>query len=620
MKVSFLTSTYNHERYIEKCIQSVIDQDYKDVEQIIVDDGSTDTTAYVIRRTIAGHTNIKYYKQDNKGVGRLDETYNFGLSKCTGDIIVILEGDDWAYKNRASEHVKAFQDPEVIVSWGYMERWRGKQFIGISPTNYKDFETIDSETFMKMMFDQCYMPACSSAVRKSALDKIGGFKHGAYYVDYPTWLALLPYGKFKYIPMPLAGWGVHSDSYSTVLGSTARPDLDAIAALREYPDELKKKLPSEREITKRWKKTQRSWKFGRLLEKVLKYKHTKMALSFMAIMLYKMRSTYAIPTSLYLCVTPHCNLKCKYCMRTQYTPPGEPMSLDTLKYIIEEKMPYVNDICIQGLCEPYMNPELSEMLRYLHSRGIKIALTTNGTIPIKDLDALRGVDDFVISIDTADPETFTYLRGGAKLDRVMSTLKSVIEWKQKNGLTKVDNPPIHINSVITQQNIDQMPGLFDMLEPYADDLTYLMVDPVSRPEYQSFERPLALTGDEFKEKIHTMHQYAKTKKLNILGFDYMLEPSYGWDRCALCWYEIFIQPNGDSYFCMYDFNRIIGNVFTTNPLYIFNSPQARVFRKQLLSRDPPMEQCHCCNFARNGWQPDGEYLTKQGKEKKDVIT
>jgi radical SAM protein with 4Fe4S-binding SPASM domain len=621
MKVTFLTTTYNHEKYIRKCVQSVIDQDYPDVEHIIVDDGSIDATPHIIKEMIMDHpdTNIRYYHQENKGVRRLEETYNYGLSKASGEIIAILEGDDRAFRYRASEHVKAFADPEVIVSWGPMERWQEDTYLGISPTNYQEFEGMAPMEFFRNMMFQCYIPAGASAIRKSALDGIGGFRAGDYYVDYPTWLSLLPKGKFAFTPRPLSVWGVHGDSYSTVLGPTARPDMDAASALSTYPDELRAQLPSREEIFAYWKSTQKNWRFGTWFEKfVKKTARYKMFYTWPAIVLYKMRSQWAVPTSLLITLSPHCNIRCKYCMREQFKPPGKNITLATLKHILEDRMPFIGDVCIQGLCEPYMNPELSEMLRYMKSRGLHIALTTNGTIPIKDLDALRCVDDFVFSIDTADPETFTYLRGGAKLEDVVGNMRRVIEWKRAHNLGKHDNPPIHINSVITTKNIDQMPGLFDLLEEFKDDLNYVMVDAVSRPDYQSFEQPLALSGDTYRKKIEEIAEDAKKRTLNILGFDYMLSPSYNWAGCPLAWYELFVEPNGDAYICYYDYARVIGNIFTTHPLFVHNSKIAREFRQALSTDDPPVQQCHSCNFARLGWQPGGEYITVQGHEKRDV--
>ena len=113
----------------------------------------------------------------------------------------------------------------------------------------------------------------------------------------------------------------------------------------------------------------------------------KSILGHLSLKLYKWNSTYAVPTALGVCLTPHCNIKCPYCMRHEFTPPGEPMTLETIKTILK-KLPSITGICIMGLCEPFLNPEIYEIIRWLHDSGYTMSLTTNGTVPIKDLSVV----------------------------------------------------------------------------------------------------------------------------------------------------------------------------------------------------------------------------------------
>lgn len=250
--ISFITPTYNHEKYIEKCIESVLSQDFKDVEQIIVDDGSTDRTGEIARGYESER--IHYYRQENKGIRRLAETYNFAVSRTHGDIVVILEGDDYATNIRASRHYTAFLDKEVVVSWGITKRLDGDVFLGYSPEDPGKFLRMSDKQFIVSMFKGCQISANTVAVRKTALQKIGGFRQGEYYVDYPTWLALLGEGKFHFTNEVLSIWGVHGDSYSSLLGSTARPDIDAIRAYRLSPPSVRS-LISEKDLLNSWKKS-----------------------------------------------------------------------------------------------------------------------------------------------------------------------------------------------------------------------------------------------------------------------------------------------------------------------------------------------------------------------------
>ncbi len=340
------------------------------------------------------------------------------------------------------------------------------------------------------------------------------------------------------------------------------------------------------------------------------------AWGYASVGLYRMHSQWAVPSVLGLALSHRCNIRCPYCMREQFKPEAGVMTLDKVKGLVK-RMPYISGVCIMGLCEPFLNPDTPDILRYIGDEaGLSISFTTNGMVELTDdrLDALTRVGDFVFSIDSPDPDTFKTLRGGADLEKVMANLERLLRFKRDRGLGKADNPPIHINAVITSRNYTQIPDLIRMLEPYADQLTYLMVDPVSRPDFQSFEEPLMVRRDLFDAHIAEYRAFAKASPLQVVGFDYMFEGSTEWGSCTMSWDGMFVHANGDAYYC-YDYTYLLGNVFNRGPLRVWNSKAARDFRKRLQTCDPPLEQCRTCNFARSGWQTEGVY--DQGKQ--DVI-
>jgi radical SAM protein with 4Fe4S-binding SPASM domain len=325
------------------------------------------------------------------------------------------------------------------------------------------------------------------------------------------------------------------------------------------------------------------------------------------ILLYKTRSQYAIPNSLGVCLTDKCNIKCSYCMRETFSPPVGEITLDSMREMLKNS-PSISGVCVMGLCEPYCNPNTTNIIKWLKDEGhYSISLTTNGTIPFTParLDALRRIDDFCISIDTADPDVFRSLRG-ADLSRVMMHLKDIINYKRLLKLKATDPPPIHINAVMTKQNWDGVPDLIKMLEPYANDLTYLMIDPCTRPDYSKADT-FILT--EKPSTFESYRQLAKDSPLKVMGFDWMFKKSTEWGGCSMSWLGPFVQPNGDIYPC-YAYKYVVGNIFKESLLHAWNSPLMREFRRSLSTYHPPLQQCHFCNFARSGWQFRGGYYTK----------
>ena len=115
--VSVLMSVYNEEDYVAKAIVSVMTQTYKPFEFIIVDDGSTDKTADILKEAAKRYPEIKIISKDNSG---LTKSLNFGLYHCTGDYIARLDGNDIALPERFKKQVEFLNnnpDYAVVGTW-----------------------------------------------------------------------------------------------------------------------------------------------------------------------------------------------------------------------------------------------------------------------------------------------------------------------------------------------------------------------------------------------------------------------------------------------------------------------------------------------------------------------
>lgn len=90
--VSVIVPVYNNESYVEKCLKSIFVQTYKNIEIIVVNDGSKDESENIIRQLASMDDRIKYYFQPNKGVSA---ARNLGIKKAKGDYICFVDGDDF---------------------------------------------------------------------------------------------------------------------------------------------------------------------------------------------------------------------------------------------------------------------------------------------------------------------------------------------------------------------------------------------------------------------------------------------------------------------------------------------------------------------------------------------
>lgn len=92
MKVSLIIPVYNVSAFLGKCLDSVQAQTYKDLEVIIVNDGSTDNSLEIIESYVAANANFKAYTIENSGQGG---ARNYGLERASGDYIAFLDSDDY---------------------------------------------------------------------------------------------------------------------------------------------------------------------------------------------------------------------------------------------------------------------------------------------------------------------------------------------------------------------------------------------------------------------------------------------------------------------------------------------------------------------------------------------
>jgi len=206
-KISIITPTFNHEKYISQCIFSVINQTYKNWEMIIIDDASTDKTLSIVKDFSKKDKRIKIiHHKTNWGIKRLKKTYNQALRYATGDLIAILEGDDFWPTDKLEKQIKAFDDKNVIFSYGNwaMTNQSGKiVYIRSYQKFNKEFLNNDPppsilNLFFTLKFD---IGSQTVMIRKKTLVDIGGFQNDKHYpfVDIPTYLSLSLKGKFIYI-------------------------------------------------------------------------------------------------------------------------------------------------------------------------------------------------------------------------------------------------------------------------------------------------------------------------------------------------------------------------------------------------------------------------------------
>lgn len=112
-KVSVIVPVYNTGKYVERCLDSLMEQTIKDeIEIIVINDGSTDNSGEIVKKYIQKQENrqiIKYYEKENEGIAK---TRNYGIEKATGEYILFVDSDDYI-DARLIEKLKPYLEKQI---------------------------------------------------------------------------------------------------------------------------------------------------------------------------------------------------------------------------------------------------------------------------------------------------------------------------------------------------------------------------------------------------------------------------------------------------------------------------------------------------------------------------
>lgn len=176
-KVSIILPVYNVEKYLEKCLDSLVNQTFKDIEIIIINDGSTDNCKNIIDKYATKYNNlIKVITQKNQGLGA---ARNIGLKFATSDYIVFIDSDDYIQSNMVEEmYNKILQEQADVVICG--NNVVNEQYELISKTFPNKYEVYDFNT--QMIFGN---PCVWNKIIKKVLldDDSLSFRNNVWYED-----------------------------------------------------------------------------------------------------------------------------------------------------------------------------------------------------------------------------------------------------------------------------------------------------------------------------------------------------------------------------------------------------------------------------------------------------
>lgn len=123
--ISIIVPVYNTENYLEKCLYSLVNQTYKNIEIIIIDDGSPDNSMNIIQKFVLADNRVKVISQKNQG---LSGARNTGMNNANGDYIMFIDSDDWIETDTCEKAINASEKYNAdVVFWPYIKEFSDSQ-------------------------------------------------------------------------------------------------------------------------------------------------------------------------------------------------------------------------------------------------------------------------------------------------------------------------------------------------------------------------------------------------------------------------------------------------------------------------------------------------------------
>lgn len=172
MKISIITVTYNSARTLSRAIRSVVRQTYQDIEYIIVDGESADSTLHIIKDFAARYPQIRYISEPDNGIY---DAINKGIQMATGDVIGLLNSDDELVHKDTIEHiVQRMQQTEADILYGDLVYCRYEAIEHNPPRVIRQWK---SNAFCESDMRWGWMPAHPTMYcRREVFDRVGLYR------------------------------------------------------------------------------------------------------------------------------------------------------------------------------------------------------------------------------------------------------------------------------------------------------------------------------------------------------------------------------------------------------------------------------------------------------------
>jgi len=244
--VSVIVPSYNHEAYIEECILSIVNQTYKNIELIVIDDGSKDGSKEILERLQKQYGFVLEF-QENQGVSKT-------LNKATrqyahGKYITGSASDDYMVEDKIEKLVRFLEEnPEYDMAFGKIHLVDEKSQIIDNVTIFEPFNEPVKHIPFELLIEKNIIPSSTVMISREIWEKCGGYNENVIIEDYDLWLKIAYIGKIAYLNEYFTYYRWHWQNVSTQVLKLYTATWEVVNSWKDKtPPDLAKKVLARRD-------------------------------------------------------------------------------------------------------------------------------------------------------------------------------------------------------------------------------------------------------------------------------------------------------------------------------------------------------------------------------------
>lgn len=559
---SVVMPVWNRAHIVGTAIESVLSQSFTDFELLIVDDGSDDDLYGAVQPYLAD-VRVRYFQIAHSGVGG---ARNFALGKAAGDFIAYLDSDNvWHGDYLAKMH-------DALACGTYDAAYcLARRFCKGDDGSIVQDGCIGRDFSFQDLIVGNFIDANTFVHSKRMYHLKGGFDVSLKRLnDWDLIIRYAGWGEIIFVPEELVDYYFCVEENAITLCEDLTEPLETIK--RRYQNVSRPVTIYHDTIPYVWhdlpdRKFRNFWR------------------SLQPDVINRVDGNPLIqPLILQIEPTNTCNLKCPICpvaLNTLGRPPRH-MSLDEFRKIVDDVADHAMLLVLWDWGEPFMNPQLADMIAYAASRDIRTVTCTNAHFlqdrPRLEKILVSGLNTLIVAIDSLHGDTYRQYRKDGSLDQAMTGLRAAIATKRESGSATT----INFRMVAMRSNEHEVWRMERLARTVGADV--FSVKTVS-PGFDAQQR-----DSEFVPKNPAFHRLAYNPGT--------------WERiaadqeCIRVWIMANILSDGSVVPCCYDYDGSmkLGNVFETPFQEIWGGGEYATLRTRIQRDKCVLPKCAICQI------------------------